>query len=147
MPGLTKTTVTVSLCLAAWSMAVAFAGQDRSTADGVYTAAQAKRGEAVYRSSCSGCHGADLSGGLPFGAEVTPPLRRDEFLEGWDLNRLFSYMRKEMPADAPATLTDAAYIDVIAFLLQENAFPPGADELKPDAGLLRAIRIGRGATR
>lgn len=36
-----------------------------------------------------------------------------------------------MPFDDPSTLSDDVYIDIVAYLLQVNAFPAGTDELKP----------------
>jgi hypothetical protein len=39
-----------------------------------------------------------------------------------------------MPRDDPSTLPDAVYVDLIAFILDANAFPPGAAELKADRG-------------
>jgi mono/diheme cytochrome c family protein len=42
-----------------FSMAV-HAQQPRRVTDGVYTSAQATRGETVYRDRCATCHGATL---------------------------------------------------------------------------------------
>jgi mono/diheme cytochrome c family protein len=42
---------------------VAAAEQDKSQWDGVYSEAQAKRGEPMYQQYCSSCHGADMPGG------------------------------------------------------------------------------------
>src|SRR3954463_7454707 len=44
---------------------------------GVYTAAQAKSGEATYKAKCSACHGDMLEG------IVGPPLAGQEFLGVW----------------------------------------------------------------
>ena len=49
-----------------------------TVASGVYTADQAKRGQAVYVDACSKCHLDDLSGG-----KDSPPLVGDDFLAGW----------------------------------------------------------------
>jgi hypothetical protein len=38
-------------------------------------------------------------------------------------------------------LGDAAYLDVLAYILQQNSFPAGAEELKPDAVLLKGIQV------
>ena len=51
------------------SVAVSFvaaghASQDRTVWDGVYTEAQAKRGEEAYKRSCGYCHRDDLAGGF-----------------------------------------------------------------------------------
>jgi hypothetical protein len=44
-----------------------------------------------------------------------------------------------MPRNAPGTLGDNAYLDVVAHLLKENGFPSGSQELSADA--LDGIRI------
>jgi hypothetical protein len=38
-------------------------------------------------------------------------------------------------------LGDAAYLDVLAYILQQNSFPAGTEELKPDVVLLKGIQI------
>src|SRR4051812_41630291 len=80
--------------------------------DGVYTSAQAERGREVFRTTCSRCHRADLSGG------DLPPLKGSIFLGHWledSLNPLFAKIRK-MPPSA-ATLPESTHPDVLAFLL------------------------------
>ena len=105
--------------------------------DGVYTADQAARGKAVYDSQCSSCHLADLGGSSDARA-----LAGDPFMEDWredTLHTLFTRIRTLMPFDDPATLSDDAYLDSLAYILQFNGFPPGGRELT--AGGLSAIRI------
>jgi mono/diheme cytochrome c family protein len=97
--------------------------------DGVYTAAQATRGESVYSAECSRCHKDDLSG-------YRSALIGDRFLDSWREDRLesfFSLVKKTMPRNAPASLSDGEYLDVVAYVLQANAFPAGTKELTADA--------------
>ena len=111
--------------------------QGKTTLDGIYTAAQAKRGEAIYVGSCASCHGADLSGG-----GQAPELAGQEFNKGWNdlsLGDLFDRTRATMPADKPGTLTPEPAADVIAFLLQKGNFPAGHTELPSDVAGLKAI--------
>ena len=100
---------------------------DRKTVlDGVYTVAQAKRGQAGYEAKCASCHRADLSG---FSG---PPLKDDLFMDRWrefNLSVLFDLIKNTMPADNPGTLGESAYLDIQAYLLQANGIPPGAKEL------------------
>ena len=113
--------------------------------DGVYSVAQAKRGEASYASHCVRCHGSDLLGGGRQGRE----LKGDAFWKAWQSNSLqslFAKIQGSMPRDDPSTLPDAVYVDLIAFILDANAFPAGAAELKADRGLLDAIKIERQGT-
>ena len=98
--------------------------------DGVYTADQAARGEAVYDRHCSSCHLADLGGSLE-----ARPLAGDRFMEDWredTLHSLFTRIRSLMPFDDPATLSDDAYLDTVAYILQFNGFPAGRRELTED---------------
>ncbi len=41
------------------------------------------------------------------------------------LNSFFRDVRKTMPRDAPSSLSDAAYLDIVAYILKVNAFPGG----------------------
>lgn len=110
----------------------------RTTNDGVITAEQVQRGEAVYRQKCSRCHFDDLVGGDRF-----PALVGDEFFEKWiggDVSAFVDRLRS-MPADAPASLSDADYVDIAAFLLNANGVPVGSTPLATDAAALKAITI------
>ena len=60
---------------------------------------------------------------------------------GTDLNSLFNQMKTSMPADAPSSLSDDAYLDLVAHMLQVNAFPAGSNELKME--MLKNIRVER----
>src|SRR6185295_10359946 len=115
--------------------------QERTLGDGVYSAQQARRGKARYASACAACHLADLEGTLA-GDAGAPPLRGEPFvafIEGWNARRLFEYVKSTMPADDPASLSDAAYLDVLAYLFEANDFPSGPVEL--DIEQLSAIRL------
>ena len=121
-------------------------GMAQSTAgsvwDGVFTEAQAERGRESYDVSCASCHQADLSGGVLVGDDEAPSLRNvDRLAARKDLNALFTYVKNGMPADNPSSLTDATYIDIVAYILQQNAFPAGRSELKADAETLKTIAI------
>ena len=108
----------------------------RTVADGVYSEPQADRGAALYDAACGGCHRPDLGGG------TGPALRNQRFAEhfaGRDLKTLFTRIAATMPRNAPASLTDSAYLDIVAHLLKENGFPAGTQELKADA--LEAIQV------
>jgi mono/diheme cytochrome c family protein len=108
----------------------------RSVWDGVYTAAQAARGKAQYEASCGSCHGAELTGG------VGQALKGDVFMRGWygyPLNSLFSRIKDTMPSGAPASLSNDAYLEIVAYMLQVNALPAGGDTFRTDS--LEGIRI------
>src|SRR5688572_4792662 len=110
------------------------ANQPRKTVwSGVYTVEQAARGMARYENDCGSCHGT---------AEA-PTLVGDEFKRRWfgdNLRTVLTKMRT-MPADAPGSLGDAEYVDIIAYLLQSTGFPAGPEELRNDPELLASILV------
>jgi mono/diheme cytochrome c family protein len=111
--------------------------QGKTTLDGIYTEAQAKRGETIYAESCASCHGPDLSGG-----GQTPELAGREFNKDWNdlaMSDLFDRTRATMPADKPGTLKPEPTADVIAFLLLKGNFPAGQTELPSDPAALKTI--------
>lgn len=94
--------------------------------DGVYTSQQAQRGQLGYAAQCASCHRADLGG---FSG---PPLKGDLFMDRWrefDLDVLFDLIKNTMPATNPGGLSEAAYLDILAYLLQANEIPAGIKEL------------------
>jgi len=113
--------------------------QGKSTLDGVYTDAQAARGQKVYTDSCSSCHGDDLSGG-----GQTPPLSGKEFNGDWNdlsMGDLYDRTHLSMPADKPGSLTPEQTVDVIAFLLKKGSFPAGQADLPTDTAALKQMKF------
>lgn len=117
-----------SLLALAASLLLADGGDLEKIWSGVYTAAQAQRGKGDFEKSCSECHKVDLSGGR------APALRGAGFLKDWEsasTHVLFVKLRDSMPAADPGSVSDQDKIDILAFLLQANGFPPGQTELDP----------------
>src|SRR5258706_13669164 len=54
---------------------------------GVYTSAQAEKGESTYVAMCSRCHNPDLSGGQ-VGAQAAPAPGRNKMLTRWGANKV-----------------------------------------------------------
>lgn len=97
--------------------------QDKTVKDGVFTAAQASAGQAVYDGSCKACHNMRFY--------------RDT-LKSWNnqpLVYLWESIMGTMPADNPGSLLLEEYTDVIAYILSENGFPAGEIALDPDNGM------------
>jgi hypothetical protein len=46
-----------------------------------------------------------------------------------------------MPLDHPGSLSDKAKTDILAFIMQENGFPPGSRDLPPDRASMETIQI------
>ena len=96
------------------------AGADRTVWDGVYTAAQATRGEAAFDGYCRSCHNAAFQG--------------PRFIDRWRedrLSSLFNFMSTKMPRDSPGSASQAEYLDIVAYILSLNSLPAGAQELTP----------------
>lgn len=117
----------------------------RTIWDGVYTEAQAERGEAEYLGPCGLCHGRALNG-APTDPDMvsSPPLARAKFLRNWDgrsLATLFQYTRGSMPKSNPGYMSDETYIDIIAYMLAVSDVPPGDEPLPVDPRELARITI------
>ena len=96
----------------------------RTVLDGVYTEEQALRGEVPYVQTCTECHDEIAS---------FPVLYGDDFIDNWREDRLetmYAYNKATMPLNEPDTLGEAAYVDLMAYLLWLNDFPYGSEELK-----------------
>ena len=95
--------------------------------DGGYTAAQAESGRAIYERECAVCHQSNLQGTFE-----APQLAGESFLQFWgDLSPgdLFVRISGSMPPGQAGSLTDEAYLDVVAYLLQANGAPAGGTAL------------------
>jgi S-disulfanyl-L-cysteine oxidoreductase SoxD len=120
-------------------MAVLAAVAGADVWSGVYTEAQARRGEALYAERCASCHAPDLSG-----IDQAPALTGGDFTTDWNdlsVNDLFERVRISMPADKPGTLERQQVADVVAFILQKNTLPSGQTELPTDADALKGIKL------
>ena len=88
---------------------------------GLYTEAQATRGEAVFTRSCVTCH-ANGTGEVA-GQSSAPSLFGEAFSVRWADSseaNLLDTIRQTMPDGAPNSLSLAEYADVTAYLLKLN---------------------------
>jgi mono/diheme cytochrome c family protein len=102
-----------------------------STMTGVFTSAQAARGEETYMTICVACH--------PAGTYSAPA-----FKTTWanrPLSDLFSLIKNTMPKVDPGTLSPQEIAQVIAYILKSNGVPPGKSELPSELAALKTIRI------
>jgi alcohol dehydrogenase (cytochrome c) len=103
----------------------------QASENATWTAAQADNGKTVYSQNCASCHGPNTDDG-----EFAPPLKGAAFQQkygGKPINELISYMTRSMPPGNPGSLGPSPYLQVAAFLLQQNGAPAGAVELQADA--------------
>jgi cytochrome c len=113
----------------------------RSIWNGIYTAAQADRGKAVYANHCAKCHGDDLEG-----HDEVPELGGAHFMADWEdqsIADLVQRIRSTMPLDNPGTLSGASTTDVVTYLMQQNGAPAGSTELPNDSSMQSIIRINQ----
>lgn len=118
--------------------------QAAPAANGPYTASQAERGKVVYEQSCGTCHGSSLRGGA--NEFAAPALAGPFFYEKWSgrpLEELFRYAVDNMPPDQ-TKLSETAYLDVMAYVLQVLKHPAGTTELTADSpAMKRSIEAPR----
>ena len=101
----------------------AMAQQGANVWDGVYTKAQAVRGEESYQERCSACHGAQMQG-----IEEAPTLIQGAFVYNWDgmpVSILFQRLRETMPLDDPKGTSRKIKADILAYIMSKNNFPEG----------------------
>ena len=125
--------------LALAALAVFGAQTARTINDAVFTAEQAKRGEALYQEQCASCHGQALAG-----VEAAPALAGPSFIGSWNeapLGDFFERIRISMPQDTPGSLGRQQTADIVAYILSFNKAPAGQTDLPSDTELLKAIKI------
>jgi mono/diheme cytochrome c family protein len=108
-----------------------------TTMTGVYTEAQATRGQSSFATECSPCHGQTAQGN-----GEAPALTGAEFTADWvglTLGDLFDRIRTTMPQDQPGKLTRDQYADITAFILKINGYPAGQKDLDKRSEYLKAI--------
>jgi mono/diheme cytochrome c family protein len=107
------------------------AQSQKTIADGVYSDAQADRGEQRFKVSCSSCHTpGSFSGGA--------------FAERWNgqtMGEVFDFVSNAMPENDPGGLEPAEYASVLAYILRVNGYAAGQDDLPADTTALKAFAI------
>jgi hypothetical protein len=88
----------------------------------------------AYEANCVTCHKADLTG-------IEDALKGERFFERRREDNLDAFFAdiKTMPLRKAGSLSNDAYLDILSYVLQANAIPSGAAELKLDA--LPQIRV------
>jgi mono/diheme cytochrome c family protein len=96
---------------------------------GVYTAGQAERGEKLFGKICIECHESFEFSGTTF----------DKDWLGKSAFDFFDLVKTKMPDDNPGTLKREDVVDVLAYILKLNNYPPGPSELPNDDEKLKQI--------
>src|SRR5262245_37966893 len=116
--------------------------QGREQRPPAFTQQQVERGKSIYQKNCQDCHGSTLDNGEFGGA----PLKGSYFRQHWgagDVSALFGYVNTLMPPDRPGQLGAQSYADVTAFLLSNNGYVAGAEELTADEDAQRKMTMKR----
>jgi S-disulfanyl-L-cysteine oxidoreductase SoxD len=98
-------------------------------AGGLYTEAQAERGQAVFDGVCAACHGNNEFRGRMF--------ERTWMAE--PIGYLYQHISTAMPQDNPGSLSPEQYAAVVAYLMKVNGRPAGDRELPADPEALREL--------
>jgi polar amino acid transport system substrate-binding protein len=96
----------------------------------LYTEDQAAKGALAYYQNCAMCHGPLLDG--QSGGYSGPALKGAEFADpsyDFHLSDIFNFVAKLMPAATPGSLTHEQDVQIMAFILQQNGYPSGSNEL------------------
>jgi mono/diheme cytochrome c family protein len=103
-----------------------------------FTAEQAAAGKSAFNANCAVCHGNTLTNGT-----FAPPLAGEYFRNKWaglTVGAFYDHSRK-MPPAAPASLSDDAYANIVAYILEINGFKSSDTQLPTDAAALEKMTI------
>lgn len=114
--------VTISVLVLA--SGIALLAQEKTVDQGVYTTAQAARGAKLFDSNCTMCH-REPGGNAP----VLAGERFTKTFSDATLQTVFTTIKTTMPRNAPGSLSDAEYVDLVAHLLKINNYADGMNEL------------------
>lgn len=107
------------------------ASTTRSVVSGVFNTEQVARGRAGHRAQCASCHGAEAYSGESF----------EKAWKGQTVFDLMELIRTTMPNDNPGNLPLNEYVDIVAYILNLNGYPPGEAELPADVEALKLVKI------
>jgi nitrate/TMAO reductase-like tetraheme cytochrome c subunit len=110
--------------------------QGKAKAGGWYTEEQAATGAKTFAQSCSPCHGANLEGG------AGPALKGASWQQlygGAKLLTVWGEIKGPMAQYAGTTFTAKESLDLLAYLLQQNALPAGKQALADTRELSETI--------
>jgi mono/diheme cytochrome c family protein len=116
------------------------ASQEGTVQAGIYSTEQAERGKAIFDKICASCHTFQPSAK----SKDNPDLGGEAFLTKWDkksVHEIATVIYTSMPNDGSAMVSEAETADLIAFILQQNKFPAGAQPFKWDASARKILIV------
>lgn len=117
----------IGFCAAAL-IAAGGAPRPAAASQGDYTKAQAQAGAQIFRRHCSQCHGSQLQG------QAGPALKGSAFAANLRFSKmsarqLYDFVKTQMPANNPGSLSVRQYLEALAFILSQNGYPSGPHPL------------------
>ena len=115
---------------------------NKTVLEGVFSEAQARRGQAAYTAHCSVCHGNALEG------VSAPELSGTHFIERWRedmLDTIYNFIKENMPlgrAGDADRIPDKDYLDILTYILNLNGYRAGANDLTPEL-LGNVVLVGK----
>jgi mono/diheme cytochrome c family protein/ABC-type amino acid transport substrate-binding protein len=97
----------------------------------LFTAAQAKDGMQKYSDNCAQCHGDRLEG--VSGPALTGKLFASD-KANLSVGDILTFIAVNMPATQPGSLPPDDYVQVMAYILQQNGYPAGTTALEFEPG-------------
>jgi mono/diheme cytochrome c family protein len=109
-----------------------------AAATGDYTQQQVSAGRQVFNRHCAKCHGGKLQG------QAGPPLNGPKFESNLKYSKMsaqqiFTFIKTQMPANAPGSLSKQQYLQALAYILSKNGYPQGSTPLSEET--LRKVRM------
>lgn len=106
-----------------------------------FTAAQVEDGRVAYAAHCVSCHGQNLVSAT-YGTPLAGPYF-DGRWRGRSVAALYDHAHDRMPPSRPASLPDATYASLTAYVLSVNGLPAGEQPLPADRSALAEMTIPR----
>jgi len=109
-----------------------------SSPPALYTADQATAGKQKFADNCSQCHGDNLEG------MAGPALKGKLFASpkaGYHVGDIFTIVSQNMPSTQPGSLAHDDYVQIMAFLLQQNGYPSGSTPLAFDTAAASKVPL------
>jgi mono/diheme cytochrome c family protein len=120
------------------------------TGEGFYTVGQAERGRAEFNRWCTPCHLAEpgqttmskTGRGFWLGSQHLMLQLGGRYAHKYPSTyHLYRRVRDTMPSFNADAIGNATKVDIVAYLLQQNGYPPGPDELTVDVTRMKTMKL------